>query len=505
MRLHATPTTEPSTRRSRVSYGLLLVLILIVAAVLRFTGLDWDNGRYLHPDERFMVMVTDDTAWPDSIGGYFDSANSPLNPYNTRHGTFVYGTFPLFLTKALGDLTGHDVYGNIHIVGRALSALSDTGTVFLVAWIARRFFGDRAGLLAGFLIAFTMLHVQSAHFYTVDAMSVFFATATFVTVVKGWDRKSIPWFAVAGVMAGLAGASKPNYLIALGFFALPVLETIRLHGIDGLFPSRRRRVFQVIPAVLVAGIVAFWTFRLGQPYAFAGPHVWDVRLNPQWTADLRYWQTAQSGLIDIKSSVQWVGRTPILYIVQNMVAWGMGPPLGIAALAALAIGTWRIIRSPRWPSWWMLGMLGWSIAQLVLYGTNMAQAQRYLLPIYPFLIALAAGLLVEYPRPTGLRSAKALRVDLDGPGAHVHGTGADRHHCALHGVLRHRVRHALRAAALPRAGVGVDLRERPTRKLPSPRNTGTTRSRSRSRARTRGRTTASCSTSTAMKGRTTRS
>ncbi len=376
-------------------YGLLLVLILIIAAVLRFTGLDWDNGRYLHPDERFMVMVTDDTAWPDSIAGYFDSANSPLNPYNTRHGTFVYGTFPLFLTKALGDLTGHDVYGNIHIVGRALSALSDTGTVFLVAWIARRFWGDRAGLLAGFLIAFTMLHVQSAHFYTVDAMSVFFATATFVTVVKGWDRKSITWFAVAGVMAGLAGASKPNYLIALGFFALPVLETVRLHGIDGLFPSQRRRIFPVIPAVLVAGIVAFWTFRLGQPYAFAGPHVWDVRLNPQWTADLRYWQTAQSGLIDIKSSVQWVGRTPILYIVQNMVAWGMGPPLGIAALAALAIGTWRIVRAPRWPSWWMLGMLGWSIAQLVLYGTNMAQAQRYLLPIYPFLIAMAAGLLVE--------------------------------------------------------------------------------------------------------------
>lgn len=395
MRLRATRTTDPQLRRWRPGYRSALLLILIVAAVLRFTGLDWDNGRYLHPDERFMVMVTDDTAWPDSISGYFDSATSPLNPYNTRHGTFVYGTFPLFLTKALGDLTGHDVYGNIHIVGRALSALSDTGTVFLVAWIARRFFGDRAGLLAGFLIAFTMLHVQSAHFYTVDAMSVFFATATFVTVVKGWDRKSIPWFAVAGVMAGLAGASKPNYLIALGFFALPVLETIRLHGIDGLFPTNRRRVFQVIPAVLIAGIVAFWTFRLGQPYAFAGPHVWDVRLNPQWTADLRYWQTAQSGLIDIKSSVQWVGRTPILYIVQNMVAWGMGPPLGIAALAALGIGAWRIARSPRWPSWWMLGMLGWSIAQLVLYGTNMAQAQRYLLPIYPFLIALAAGLLVE--------------------------------------------------------------------------------------------------------------
>lgn len=381
-----------------LGYAPLLAIILIAAAVVRFMGLDWDNGYYLHPDERFMVMVTSDIAWPSSIGGWFDSVTSPLNPYNTQHGTFVYGTFPVFLTKAINSLIGNDVYGAQHLVGRGLSALFDTGTVFLTAWIARRFFGRHAGLIAATLAAFTMLHIQSAHFYTVDAMSVFFAIAVFVCVLKGWDTRRIRWYALAGLMLGLTGASKPNYLIALGFFALPVLETIRLFGIDGILPRRERRTLPLIPALTIGGLFAFWTFRIAQPYAFSGPHLWNIGLNHQWLDDLSYWSAAQSGLIDVKSSIQWADRTPILFILENLIRWGMGPFLGLASLAALALASWRMVRSPGWPSWWITGIIGWCVIHLGLYGLNIAQAQRYLFAIYPFLIAFAAGFLVELVR-----------------------------------------------------------------------------------------------------------
>lgn len=384
----------------RISYRLVLLAILLLAAALRFIGLDWDNGYYLHPDERFMVMVTVDTAWPDSIFQYFDSATSPLNPYNTRHSTFVYGTFPLFLTKAVSAFFGTDVYGEMHLAGRAISALADTGTVFLAAWIARRFFGRAAGLLAGFLLACTMLHIQTAHYYTVDAVSVFFATASFAAIVKGWDRRSFGWFAVAGLMIGLAGASKPNYLIALAFLALPVAEMIRHRGWEGLIPwgSTGFSRFPVLPAVALSGLVAFWTFRIAQPYAFTGPSIWNISLDQRWLDDLSYWRHAQSGLVDVKSSIQWVDRPPVVYILDNLVRWGMGPPLGIAALSGLALLVVRLIGARTWPSWWMLGMGAWSVVQLALYGTNMAQAQRYLLPIYPFLVVFSAGLLVELAR-----------------------------------------------------------------------------------------------------------
>ena len=46
-------------------------------------------------------MVEEKLAFPKSVGEYFDSAHSPLNPYNRGNDTFVYGTFPIFLTKAI--------------------------------------------------------------------------------------------------------------------------------------------------------------------------------------------------------------------------------------------------------------------------------------------------------------------------------------------------------------------------------------------------------------------
>ena len=36
---------------------ILLGLILLVAAILRFRGPDWDDFQHYHPDERYIVWV----------------------------------------------------------------------------------------------------------------------------------------------------------------------------------------------------------------------------------------------------------------------------------------------------------------------------------------------------------------------------------------------------------------------------------------------------------------
>ncbi|CAN0510389.1 unnamed protein product, partial [Phaeothamnion confervicola] len=104
----------------------LLLLILVATAITRFAGLDWGGSYYLHPDERYVVMVTSDITWPEA-GTFFNSAVSTLNPYNNNYGGFLYGTFPVFAAKLLGTITGDTVYGNMHIPGRILSALYDLG------------------------------------------------------------------------------------------------------------------------------------------------------------------------------------------------------------------------------------------------------------------------------------------------------------------------------------------------------------------------------------------
>ena len=73
--------------------GLALALILLVAGWLRFTGLNWDEGRHLHPDERFLSTVTNDLKWPENLDTYFDPTTSSLSPYSLPNmGLFVYGT-----------------------------------------------------------------------------------------------------------------------------------------------------------------------------------------------------------------------------------------------------------------------------------------------------------------------------------------------------------------------------------------------------------------------------
>ena len=81
--------------------GAALLVILLVAAYFRFTGLNWDDGHHLHPDERFLTMVENALELPGSVGAYFDTAQSPLNPHNKgtrllrlRHLSDLLGAVP---------------------------------------------------------------------------------------------------------------------------------------------------------------------------------------------------------------------------------------------------------------------------------------------------------------------------------------------------------------------------------------------------------------------------
>ena len=231
MLLELSRTRYPARAAASVTYApkVALVAVLCLAAVLRFIGRDWDDGQYLHPDERFITMVATGISWPSGIGEYFDSATSPLNPYNNEFGSYVYGTFPLFLAKLTGDLLGYNVYGDFHLAGRSLSATFDLLTVLLVFLIGRRLFGEWTGMLAALLLSLTVLHIQLSHFVTTDAYRD-----------HALPRRSSTWrcgrttaggggsISLAGVAAGLAVATKLSALPIVAVLALPRSKPLRL-------------------------------------------------------------------------------------------------------------------------------------------------------------------------------------------------------------------------------------------------------------------------------------
>ncbi|NJP07417.1 MAG: hypothetical protein HC837_18225, partial [Chloroflexaceae bacterium] len=90
---------RPWWRSAWVS-GLLLVVILAGGGYFRFLGLfSWDGNTGQHPDERFFVDVTSSVRLPASFSEYFDATRSPGNPRNVGKTFFVYGTFPVLLTR----------------------------------------------------------------------------------------------------------------------------------------------------------------------------------------------------------------------------------------------------------------------------------------------------------------------------------------------------------------------------------------------------------------------
>jgi YYY domain-containing protein len=404
----ALPARRPGlVRRYRTALieAFCLGAIVVFGLYLRFTGITWGTGYYLHPDELFLSSVVDSISAPVSLREYFSSQTSPLNPFNHDTG-YVYGTLPLFLAKLLGSFTEYTSIANNHVPGRWLSAIADTGTIVVVWWVGRMLWNRWVGLLAALLLAVTVLHIQGAHFFTTDSWSALFATATFAFALAAWKYRAWSLYALAGLMLGLAGASKPTVLAAVGFLFLPALETIRLEGWSALWPRlslirdestarqpNRDRAFPVLLATILAGLIAVWTFRVAQPYTFAGPSPFSFRLDPRWLEDIQFWQLVQSGQFDYPPSHQWTERTPILFHVRNLVLWGMGPGLGIAALAGFGWICWRLITARQWPTWTLLMPAGWIAFHLVYFGVALTKTMRYLLPAYPLLVVCAAGLL----------------------------------------------------------------------------------------------------------------
>ncbi|MBX5491255.1 MAG: glycosyltransferase family 39 protein [Chloroflexi bacterium] len=422
----------PSRRELRVRAAVLAAIVLLAAA-LRFIGLNWDEGHMLHPDERFVTMVTGAVQFPANPWDYFDTEKSTLNPYNRGFGTFAYGTAPLFFVRALADLSGTR---ELLLLGRGVSALADIGTVLMLFLLGCRLFSWRIAALACLLVAVTPMHIQQAHFYTMDSIQVFLVMVALYFAVRVAQQGDPRDYALLGVFYGLATASK----ISAATFGLVVVAACAVrawynwdarrrvfgdapaalvgagrpvvlteHGSTGsAAPRHPSRVVELLAAIetplagcLLALLLAAIVFRIGQPYAFQGPNLWNVGLNPKYVADMTGWQKISTGEIDQPPSVQWANRTPYVYALEQMVRWGMGVPLGLAAWSGVIAATVVLLRAlgtragrARWLP--LVVPLVWIGFNWYYWGKAFANAMRYFLPIYPLLILLASWALVGF-------------------------------------------------------------------------------------------------------------
>jgi len=384
---------------------------------LRLSGSNWDDGRHLHPDERYVTEVAASIRWPDSLGQYLNVHDSPLSPYETEPGrNYVYGQLPLFGGKLFASALGEDDYDHLNIDGRRLSALIDMGSIVLVFLLGRMVFarfGRRAAnagsLLAAALYACTVTAFQAAHFFTTESWLLFFGLLTIVLMVRAVqsaaaetpDRFRLQHVLV-GASLGLTVASKVSGLLVV----LPV--AIGLVG-EGVIAIRRTGALDAVlragASALTVVVAAYVAFRAVSPYAFANSSWLELRILPAYRDALRTQRDVLfSGQSLYPPTYQWLLSPRIWDPLRNLVTWQLGLTLGIAAiagLAAMAVRAFRVwLRGRRERQPLEPGLLAELTVVLMLvlfvllvffyFASAFGHSGRYLVPIAPFAAVAAA-------------------------------------------------------------------------------------------------------------------
>ncbi|MCE7948102.1 MAG: hypothetical protein DYG88_11805 [Chloroflexi bacterium CFX4] len=455
-------TTSESERAARRPWQvpLLVVIIFAVGAYFRFVGQNWDDFTHLHPDERFLTQVAENIngrlnltnpdpaaraeqyalcreRYPerDGIGDFFDSQCSNWYPKNVGHGLYVYGELPLFVVRITAEAmqmvhyeiarhtpdTADDVialswtnYNGIHLVGRSVSAVADLISLLLVFVLGRMLYNQWVGVLAMALYAAAVLPIQLSHFWTADAFTSLPVLIAFIFAVRFMRRGRALDALGFGVGMGMAIASRINVLPLFGVFVVAAIVYAMPALARGIARAERGNLLQkAAVGVFVALLTMLVVFRFANPHAFTGGPgllgIFNIVPYQPFFADVGQAQYLTSGKADFPPNHQWASRTPYVFAAQNIILWGMGAPLGLAAWIGLAWALWQIVRAK---VGWTRHVLtaAWIVAYFAFMGRLWVMTMRYYMPLYPFLTLMAAWALWELCS----RAWRALRENPEG-------------------------------------------------------------------------------------------
>ncbi|MCP4361687.1 MAG: phospholipid carrier-dependent glycosyltransferase [Chloroflexi bacterium] len=406
----------------RMEWGLLLV-VLLCAAALRMTGINWDGYFHYHPDERYIAWVATTIERPTSLQTALNPNQSPFNPYywppdavsegivvlQNERRDFAYGHVPLYLgvlatrfmewlgpifgpglpdswllTQDLLNQQGAIEFRHLTAVARTLTALFDVGTVFLVYLLGKRVYDGRVGLLAAAFLALNVMHIQLSHFFISDTYLTFFVVAAILSMVACGKFASLQvasgkWQITSGnslritdyglrftffvflaaVFTGLAIGSKFAAVLLL----LPLGLTIYMTGGErwGRWLGAAVAISFLIFFITNPFAVLDLSCEVITPAVHIGP-VASPALNWRscYLENIAKQAAMVRGSSDVAFTRQYIGTLPYLYYIEMQLRWGMGWLLGLAAFAGFGWAIWQGFK----PIWGWLRK--WEIREPVL-------------------------------------------------------------------------------------------------------------------------------------------
>ncbi len=373
---------------------IVLFLIIVTGFYFRTFNIYWDNGFSFHPDERAIAIKVADLEVPKSMNE-FTSQESSLNPK-----FFAYGSFPLYLLKIVSSTVGIfypelSVYPGIFVVGRVISAIFDTLTIFIIFLIGRKLFGETIGLLSSFIYSLSVLPIQLSHFFAVDTILTTFLCLTLLFILKIYEKESLLKSLALGLFFGLAMATKVS--------ALAIGPIVVLVYFIRLFEKEKKKIHyqKLIISFLVFILTSTFIFIVTQPYALI-----------DWTRYLdqtTFQSKMSSDPFIFPYTLQFVGKIKYVYELQQIFFWGLGPvttTFSLCGLLTLIIKTSRN-RKKRLT---LLLFLSYGLFYFTVFGSFAVGWIRYMLPIYPFLAITAGWFLANLMQGTSIKRKFILSI-----------------------------------------------------------------------------------------------
>ena len=466
-------------------YDVLFLLVFVLAGYLRLTGINWGEGAGQHPDENAFSSwlsalqahkcldpnIPVEACPPDqrrwlSLGDYFNSQTSTLNPYNRGFGSFVYGDLHIVSVRIAVELLNPD---DPKVLGRQASAIADLFAIFFLYLVVSRLYNQRVALLASLFSALAVTQIQQSHFFTSDLyvntfemLAIYFAVAILdakysrrkeketeslsepvvetsepseapenvspetsqaspgvTTHLRGNDYRSLilgtirePLFLLSigfGVAYGLAMASKLNiYPLAI---LLPAAFILR-YFIKKKEAATQDETLAVENGSQIGSNHHYWMLVAACLFAGGLAAVLTFRIFQPYAFDgLRLdprWVAdiqQQRAQATGEADMPWNlqwARRSHLYSFTNLTVWGLGLPLGILAWAGFLFMAWRIYKG----EWRHALLWGWTALYFGWQSLQFNPTMRYQLPIYPLLAMMAAWFVFEVPSLTSSRLVK---------------------------------------------------------------------------------------------------
>ena len=409
--------------RARFFETILLGILLVAGAILRFTSLDWDGLQHVHPDERHINWVQTTIEWRGGVHEWLHHEDSSLNPFywpETKNTVgievplgeprrFAYGHFPLYLSVLLAkglsqvgnlisplglppgigevlNVYARTEYEHLTLVGRVVAASADTITIMLVYLLGRQIGGIKVALLSASFTTLSVQHIQQAHFGTFDSILTMCISASLLSLVhyvKTGNRQNI---IVSGSLIGLAVGAKFSAIMLV----IPAATGV-VWSCAGKYPGREYTRGLVDHGFLLvcSGLLVF---SFTNPFAIIEWREFFESIARQ-SAMVR-------GLTDWPFVVQYRGTLPYIYQLGQQGRWLLGWPLTIVAYGGMSWCLWEWMQRLRARIYGVKTgqyavLFGWLIPYLVVTGAFLVKFPRYMLPALPVLFVFAGVVLCD--------------------------------------------------------------------------------------------------------------